>query len=32
MEFWHFSEQSMHPAWKDIEGPTKVTVDNGTKA
>ncbi|MBJ7438870.1 MAG: LLM class flavin-dependent oxidoreductase [Sphingopyxis sp.] len=28
MEFWHFSEQSMHPAWNDIDGPTKVTVDN----
>src|SRR5205085_7449194 len=28
MEFWHFSEQSMHPAWNDIDGPTKVVVDN----
>jgi alkanesulfonate monooxygenase SsuD/methylene tetrahydromethanopterin reductase-like flavin-dependent oxidoreductase (luciferase family) len=28
MEFWHFSEQSMHPAWDSIEGPTKVLVDN----
>jgi alkanesulfonate monooxygenase SsuD/methylene tetrahydromethanopterin reductase-like flavin-dependent oxidoreductase (luciferase family) len=28
MEFWHFSEQSMHPAWDKIEGPTKVLVDN----
>ncbi len=28
MEFWHFSEQSMHPAWNEIDGPTKVTVDN----
>jgi len=28
MEFWHFSEQSMHPAWDKIDGPTKVLVDN----
>jgi alkanesulfonate monooxygenase SsuD/methylene tetrahydromethanopterin reductase-like flavin-dependent oxidoreductase (luciferase family) len=28
MKFWHFSEQSMHPAWDKIEGPTKVVVDN----
>ncbi len=28
MEFWHFCEQSMHPAWDKIEGPTKVLVDN----
>lgn len=28
MQFWHFSEQSMHPAWSEIQGPTKVVVDN----
>jgi alkanesulfonate monooxygenase SsuD/methylene tetrahydromethanopterin reductase-like flavin-dependent oxidoreductase (luciferase family) len=28
MEFWHFCEQSMHPAWDKIDGPTKVLVDN----
>jgi len=28
MKFWHFSEQSMHPAWDHIDGPTKVVVDN----
>ena len=28
MKFWHFSEQSMHPAWDRIDGPTKVVVDN----
>ena len=28
MKFWHFSEQSMHTAWAEIDGPTKVTVDN----
>lgn len=28
MEFWHFSEQSMHPAWDRIEGPTKVSPNN----
>jgi len=28
MKFWHFSEQSMHPAWDKIDGPTKVVVDN----
>jgi alkanesulfonate monooxygenase SsuD/methylene tetrahydromethanopterin reductase-like flavin-dependent oxidoreductase (luciferase family) len=28
MQFWHFSEQSMHPAWDKIAGPTKVTVSN----
>ena len=28
MKFWHFCEQSMHTAWAEIEGPTKVTVPN----
>jgi len=28
MEFWHFSEQSMHPSWDKIDGYTKVSVDN----
>jgi len=28
MQFWHFSEQSLHTAWSVIEGPTKVTVPN----
>ena len=28
MKLWHFSEQSLHPAWDKIEGPTKVVVDN----
>lgn len=28
MEFWHFSEQSMHPAWDKLSGPTKVVADN----
>lgn len=28
MEFWHFSEQSMHPAWDVMDGPTKVTPNN----
>jgi alkanesulfonate monooxygenase SsuD/methylene tetrahydromethanopterin reductase-like flavin-dependent oxidoreductase (luciferase family) len=28
MEFWHFSEQSMHAAWDRMEGPTKVTPNN----
>jgi len=28
MKLWHFSEQSMHPAWEKIQGPTKVVVDN----
>ncbi|HVV32068.1 MAG TPA: LLM class flavin-dependent oxidoreductase [Vitreimonas sp.] len=28
MRFWHFCEQSMHTAWAEIDGPTKVTVPN----
>ena len=28
MKFWHFSEQSMHPAWDQLDGPTKVVADN----
>jgi alkanesulfonate monooxygenase SsuD/methylene tetrahydromethanopterin reductase-like flavin-dependent oxidoreductase (luciferase family) len=28
MEIWQFCEQSMHPAWSSIQGPTKVTIPN----
>jgi alkanesulfonate monooxygenase SsuD/methylene tetrahydromethanopterin reductase-like flavin-dependent oxidoreductase (luciferase family) len=28
MQFWQFTEQSYHPAWDVIDGPTKVTVSN----
>ncbi len=28
MKFWHFCEQSMHSAWNEIDGPTKVTPSN----
>ena len=28
MEVWQFCEQSMHPAWNKIDGPTKVTIPN----